>query len=227
MPAPTQSNSAYKKRLISAMLEEPAFHEISHRVSNSPPTWSLKVISSVVGLSVFSALGVFLVLYHHDSSAASPSGTIPAVVAALEGQGKTGSKVADPAAHKAINSEVARAEKSGPAAVSPADMSAAKVAGIPVREAIEFKLKRSRTYQTVGAIGLRLLRVNPRRRTCDVSVQVKNRHSLQRRVQLNRPLELKPTPSADSLQLTVSAISRDSIAGSLSPLRAAVTAPQQ
>jgi hypothetical protein len=219
MRAPTQSNPVYKKRLISAMLEQPMFHEMSGAVSHQPRTLSTKAISLVVGLALLSALAVFALLYHHDTATASSPGVIAAVVAPAESSGKAASIARDPAPSAPI-------EKSAPRAVSSSETGVSHSGDLAVSEPVEFKIKRSRTYQTVGTIGIRLLRVNPRRRTCDLSIQLKNHRSLQRRLQLNRPLQLKPEPSSDSLHITISAIARDSIAGSLSAGPATVSATQ-
>src|SRR3954468_24663988 len=67
MSAPTQSNTAYKKRLISAMLDEPAFHEVSGPAPKPAKTWSPKLVSAVAGLALLSAAGVFLLLFHRDA----------------------------------------------------------------------------------------------------------------------------------------------------------------
>ncbi|MFL6449795.1 MAG: hypothetical protein ACJ746_19245 [Bryobacteraceae bacterium] len=218
MRAPTESNPTYKKRLITAMLEEPAFPDVPHSVASSYPTWSPKVVSSAAGLTLLSALTVFLFLYHRDTSAVSAARAIPAVVGSAEPQNEPAN------VNKQPESGAASVDKSrlGVAPSSAAGVS--RDAALSMPGATEFNLKRSRTYQTVGAIGLRLLRMSPRRRTCDVSIRLKDGRTLQRRLQLSRPLELKPTAQSTPLQLTVSAMSRDSISGSLSALPASVSA---
>src|SRR3954451_20596667 len=220
MRAPTESNPAYKKRAISAMLEQPASHELSHSGWNLLGTWTPKVVSSVVGLTLLSAVSVFLVLCHHDTSVASVPRTIPAVVtderdASAEERTAMG--------QGALGRGSVSLEKQDQAVLSPAD---ARDGNSSVAEPVEFKINRSRAYQTVGTVGLKLLRVNPRRRTCDISIQSKNRRTLQKRLQLNRPFRVNPTFSADPLLITVSTISRDSITGSLSALPASLSAPK-
>jgi hypothetical protein len=192
------------------MLEDPVIYEAPRSGLNRYRNWSPKVISSVVGLCFLSGASVFLLLYHRDNAAALRP--VTTVTARTEDQPR------------------ATAVGQGQAVDlhNPAESSAVRVpehVSLPGR--VEFNIKRSRSYQTVGDYGLRLLRVNPRRRICDVSIQLKNRRTLQKRLQVARPLQFKPTPSADSLEIMVSAILKDSIAGSLSASPASVTASNQ
>ncbi len=209
MPASTQSNPAYRKRRITAMLEEPTFREMSHEVESSPRTWSPKFISAVVGLACVSAVSVFLVLYHHDKSAASAPGPAAVSAAPAEGQGRAGSAAAA--------QNVAAQETAG-------GREAAANRGVAVPEPVAFKIKRSSKYQSVGPVGLRLLRVNLRRRVCDVSIELEDHHKLQRHLQLNKPLQLKPASSGDAIEIVVSNLSRDSVAGSLSTVSSPINA---
>lgn len=195
MPVSTQSDPAYKKRRIIAMLEEPAFRELSHSIEHPPLTWSPRFVCAVIGLACLCALSVFLVLYHHDASTASASAPAAVVARPTEVQAK--------AASPAQGQEVAGTRS------------------LSVPEPFEFKLKRSAKYQTVGPVGLRLLRVSLRRRVCDLSIQLEGHRRLQRHLQLNRPLQFKATPSGNPLEITVSSLSRDSAAGSLATVSAA------
>src|SRR4051812_20820020 len=191
MPASTQSNPAYKKRRIGAMLEESVFREWSHLAENSALTWSPKFISALVGLACLCAVSMFMVLYHHDAPAASA----PARVA--------------------VTAAPTKAEL-------PARQDLAANRAVSVPEPVQFKLQRSPTYQTVGPVGLRLLRVNLKRRVCDISIQLEGHRRLQKRLQLNRPFQFKPTPSGGDTEITVSGIASDSVAGTLAMLSASV-----
>jgi len=151
----------------------------------------------VVGLAVLSALGVFLVMYHHDRSAVLSPGPVTAVASSADERSKAGS----------LPKEEAGAVQK-PAAYAANDLS--------VPAPVEFKLKRSRTYQDVGPVGMRLLRVNLRRRACDLIIQLNGGRTLQKHAQLNRASQFKVKPSAEPLQITVSGIGRDSVAGFLS-----------
>ena len=212
MHAPVPSSSTYKRRIVNAMLEHRVIYEAPRSGLDRYRHWSPKVISSVVGLCFLSGASVFLLLYHRDNAAALNARQVTTVTARSDDQ---------PKATAVGQGQAADLHK-------PAESSAVRVpehVSLPGR--VEFNIKRSRGYQTVGEFGLRLLRVNPRRRICDVSIQLKNRRTLQKRLQVARPLQFKPTPSADSLEIMVSAISKDSIAGSLSASPASVTASNQ
>jgi len=204
MSASTQSTPAYKKRRIVAMLEQPVFPEMSHPVENSSLTWSPKFVSAVIGLACLCGVSVFLILYHHDASAASAAGRV--AVTAAPGKGK---------ASPAHGHDVTAKEH---------DVAAHR--GVSVPEPVEFKVKRSAKYQAVGPLGLRLIRVNLKRRVCDVSIQLEGHRRLQRHLQFNRPFQFKPKPSGDAMEITISGVSRDSVAGSLTALSAPVAAEQ-
>lgn len=188
------------------MLEEPMFREASRPVENSTRSWSPKFASAVVGLACLCALSVFLLLYHHDA-AASALAPAPVFASQAEGQGKAGSA--------AQGQEVAAQNTA-----ERRNVAANRSVSIP--EPFDFKIKRSLKYQTVGPVGLRLVRVNPRRRVCDVSIQLEGHRRLQRRLQLKRPFRFKPAPSGEAVEITIAGLSRDSVAGSLSTLSAPI-----
>lgn len=189
MSAPTQSSPMYKRRLINAMLEEPASRRPGLSSISLGP-WSTKLVAAVAGLALVSALGVFLFLFHRDASA-SPSAS-PLLLQAEP------NRDAGPVAGDDVPSSEARIS---------ADQN------VPAAAALQFSLKRSRAFQNVGPIGIRLLRVNLRRRTCDVTMRLNNHRIVQRRLLLNRPLEVRHEASAEPLRILVSSIAKDSIAG--------------
>ena len=94
---------------------------------------------------------------------------------------------------------------------------------LSVTAPVQFKLKRSRTYEDVGPVGMRLLRVNLRRRACDLILQLNGGRTLQKHAQLNRASQFKVKGGAGPLQITVSEIGRDSVAGFLSAVPARAT----
>ena len=190
MSAPTQSSPMYKRRLINAMLEEPGPRRLRGLPSISLRPWSTKLVAAVGGLALVSGLGVFLFLFHHDASA-SPSAS-PLLVRAEP------NRDAAPLAGEHVASSEAWI---------PADQNA------PAAASLQFNLKRSRAFQKIGPIGIRLLRVNLRRRTCDVTMRLNNHRIVQRRLLLNRPLEVRHEASAQPLRILVSSIAKDSIAG--------------
>jgi hypothetical protein len=206
MPVPTQSTPVYKKRRITVMLEEPRFQEMSRSLPDPAPSWSPKFVSAVVGLAILSALGVFLVLYHHDRSAVLSPGPVAAVAPFGDAKGNPGSLPQD---------------KAG--AVQRPAPSAANDLSVPAPIKFKFKLKRSRTYEDVGPVGMRLLRVNLRRRACDLILQLNSGRTLQKHAQLNRASQFKVKGGAEPLQITVSEIGRDSVVGFLSAVPARAT----
>jgi hypothetical protein len=215
MHVPTESNSVYKKRLITAMLDEPVFSETRRPTPKLIPGWSPTLVAAAVGIALFSALGVFLFLYHNDASANSSA----AATTVRGGNGVVGPSA--PGHLAAVQQHTAKA------AVSPAASSASAGGNVSAAAPVEFKLKRSRTYQKIGTIGLRLVRVNTRRRTCDLSVQLSDRRVVQKRLLLNKPLQLKSPTSTEPLQLSISGIGRDSVAGALSLLASSADATKQ
>jgi hypothetical protein len=190
MSAPTQSSPAYRRRLISAKLEEPASWHVSPLSSVSASLPSPKLVASVAGLASVSALSVFLFLFQHDAST-SPSAS-PLLIQAEESRNPV------PVGGEHVPSSEARTSAGQNTAFS---------------APVEFKLKHSRTFEKIGPVRVRLLRVNLRRHTCDLIMQFSNHRSVQRRLQLNRPLEVRPEPRARPLQITISSIARDSISG--------------
>jgi hypothetical protein len=215
---PTESNFVYKKRLITAMLEEPVFSEISRPAPKFIPGWSPKVVAAAVGIALFSGLGVFLFLYHHDASAGSSAAAT--ALGDVRGPGMSST-------HENVAVSQQDTGDRVKLAVLPANPAASIDHDVSRLTPLEFKLKRSRTYQKIGTLGLRLVRVNPRRRTCDLSIQLSDRRVVQRRLLLNKPLQLKPPTSSEPLQLSILGIGRDSVAGALSVLPPSSDAPTQ
>jgi hypothetical protein len=203
MSASIQSNAGYKRRLISAMLQEPASCHVPGSLSFYAANWSPKLVAAVAGLALVSAAGMFLFLFHHDASAADPTSR-PVAQAAQIRNGNDG-----------VAGEQLVASESVPGAVASGAFTARNVADHNVTSAapLEFSLKRSRNFETVGPIGIRLLRVNLRRRTCDLTVRLSNHRIVQRRLVLNKPLEVKQQRSAEPVQIIVSSIARSSVTG--------------
>ena len=72
-------NSTYKKRVISAMLNEQSLEELSMsapRPTSHTPIWSWRISYIVIGLAILSAACVFLLLYRHDISVLSSAQTL-------------------------------------------------------------------------------------------------------------------------------------------------------
>jgi hypothetical protein len=201
MSASIQSNPAYKRRLISAMLEQPASRRQARASSDYAANWSPKLVAAVAGLALVSATGMFLFLFHQDASADLTSRPVAQAVQTQNANGL-------PEEHDRASIPVPGAAPSGSfAARNVVDRNVSSPAPL------EFNLKRSRKFENVGPIGIRLLRVNVRRHTCDLTVRLNNHRIVQRRLVLNKSLEVRLDRSAEPLQITVSSITRYSISG--------------
>lgn len=201
MSASIQSNPAYKRRLISAMLEQPASRRLTRASSEYAANWSPKLVAAVAGLALVSASGMFLFLFHRDASADLTSRSVAHAVQTQNANGR-------PEEHDRASITVPGAEPSGSfAARNVADHNGSSPASL------EFNVKRSRSFENVGPIGIRLLRVNLRRHTCDLTMRLNGHRIVQRRLVLNKPLEVRQEPSAEPLQITVSSMARYSITG--------------
>jgi hypothetical protein len=181
------------------MLQEPASPHVPGPYALS---WSPKLVAAVAGLALVSAASMFLFLFHHDASAHL---TNPPVSEAVETRN----------ANRVAEEPVVATETVPGTAASSGTFAARNVADQNVSSAapVEFTLKRSRKFENVGPIGIRLLRVNLRRRTCDLTMRLNNHRIVQRRLVLNKPLEVRPERSAEPLQIMVSCIARSSITG--------------
>lgn len=208
MPAPTQNTSTYKRRVISAMLEGPA--------ADAPPRGdaprgilSREIVYWVFALAFISAAGVFFLLYTRDSSAITGAG-----VASISAPQNS-----NPASLPVVRSaSPSPAEQTKPAAAPPLPTEDTSVKNVD-SESLPFKITRSRVYQNVGPIGVRLLRVDLKRRTCDLSFRSKDHRYAQRRFQVNRALQVKVGRNATVVDVTVSSLARDSIVLALDEVR--------
>ena len=151
----------------------------------------------VIGLAILSAACVFLLLYRHDISVLSSAQTLA-----------PGPQFPQKPRNVTVDQKHAVQPQAAIQKLSPISP-----AGVAATEPLQFKIRRSRPYQTVGPVTLRLLRVNARRRTADVNIATKGRRTIQRRFELNRVVEIETV--SQPLQLTISGIAKDSISGSL------------
>jgi hypothetical protein len=183
------------------MLDQPASRRLARASSDYAANWSPKLVAAVAGLALVSASCMFLFLFHQDASADLTSRP---VVQAVQTQNANGL----PEEHDGASIAV-------PDAVPSGSFTARNVADRNVSSPapLEFNLKRSRKFENVGPIGIRLLRVNLKRRTCDLTVRLNSHRTVQRRLVLNKPLEVRQERSGEPLQITVSSIARYSISG--------------
>ncbi len=77
-----------------------------------------------------------------------------------------------------------------------------------------FRLRRSKSFQTVGPIKVRLLRINLRRSNADLSVMVNGRRFDRSHVALDRPLQVASSKgSGPSVELVLNAVTREGVSG--------------
>jgi hypothetical protein len=84
----------------------------------------------------------------------------------------------------------------------------------PAPEAVQFRMKRSKSFEKVGPIRLRLIKANPKRNVCDLYV-ASGGPSYQKQVHLNKPVQIDLSDGAGSAELVVTSIRTDQINGSV------------
>ena len=83
----------------------------------------------------------------------------------------------------------------------------------PNSQRVQFRLRRSRFFQTVGPLKLRLARTNLRRSNADLSLMVDG-HRLDRQVALDKPVQVtQPNGSGKSFEIVLSGLSREGVSG--------------
>jgi hypothetical protein len=84
----------------------------------------------------------------------------------------------------------------------------------PPPEPVQFRIKRSKSFEKVGPIRLRLVKANLKWSTCDLYVNAGG-SSYQKQAHLNRPVQIELPDSAGSAELVVTGIRADQISGSV------------
>ena len=84
----------------------------------------------------------------------------------------------------------------------------------PLPEPVQFRIKRSKTFEKVGPVRLRLLKANPKRNTCDLYISSSG-PAYQKQAHLNKPVQIDLRDGAGSAELVVTAIKADQISGSV------------
>ena len=79
---------------------------------------------------------------------------------------------------------------------------------------VDFRLRRSRSFQTVGPIKLRLLRINVRRSNADLSLMVNGRRMDRTHVGLDKPVQIGGGKgSGTPVALVLSSLTKESVSG--------------
>jgi hypothetical protein len=122
---------------------------------------------------------------------------------------------------RAIVGPIAAAPAQAPA-LAPAPSVAAPVAPPPIEspkqpnstpEALPFRLKRSKAFEKIGPIRLRLIKAYPKRDVCDLYL-ASGGPSHQKQVHLNKSVQID-LPDGGSAELIVTGIKADQISGSV------------
>ncbi len=83
-----------------------------------------------------------------------------------------------------------------------------------VEEPVQFRLKRSKAFERVGPIRLRLLRANTRWNTCELYIN-SGGPSYQKQAHLNKPVQINLPEGTGAAELLVTSIRADQISGSV------------
>jgi hypothetical protein len=84
----------------------------------------------------------------------------------------------------------------------------------PPPEPVSFRIKRSKVFEKVGPIRLRLLKANTRWNTCNLYIN-SGGPSYQKQAHLNKPVQIDLPNGSGSAELVVTSIKGDQISGSV------------
>jgi len=212
MATTAPKRSLYRQRRIDAMLQEgtttssPPLKDSSSAQQTPPGPQSpgrkqalplrssrLPFLYIVIAAVLLGTLTVFLLLFRRDGPPASKA-QIPI------------GPVASPAPAQASAPSV-------PAPVASPSVEAPKQPE-PAPEPVQFKIKRSKSFEKIGPIRLRLIRTFPKRNVCELYV-ASGGPSYQKQVHLDKPVQIDLLNGAKSAELVVTSIKADQISGSV------------
>lgn len=84
----------------------------------------------------------------------------------------------------------------------------------PTPEPVQFKIRRSKSFEKIGPIRLRLVKVYPKRNACDLYIAAGG-PSYQKQVRLDQPLQIDLPAGSRPAELVVTDIKADQISGSV------------
>ena len=85
-----------------------------------------------------------------------------------------------------------------------------------LRRYVEFTLARSKRFQRIGPVSVSVWKIDPRRKTYDLSVIADNRRTERKHVGLYSPVRIASNEGGHPLEFVVNSIDRDGISGYLS-----------
>ncbi|MBV9224517.1 MAG: hypothetical protein JOZ45_05960 [Acidobacteriaceae bacterium] len=84
----------------------------------------------------------------------------------------------------------------------------------PVPEPVQFNIRRSKSFEKIGPVRLRLVKTYPRRNVCDLYIAAGG-PSYQKQVHLDKPIQIDFPDGNGSAELIVTSIRADQISGSV------------
>ena len=145
-------------------------------------------------MALLCAVGVFYLFFHRDR---------PAVSQVTVSQSPVVAPTPAP---------VQQIAAPAPEAAPPPAKEAASDRSAP--EPVSFSLRRSKVFEKIGSIRLRLIKAIPKRRACDLYIAAGG-PSYQKQAHLNKPVQINLPDGNGSVELTVTSIGADGISGSV------------
>lgn len=84
----------------------------------------------------------------------------------------------------------------------------------PAPEPVQFKIRRSKSFEKIGPVRLRLIKAYPKRNACDLYIAAGG-PSYQKQVHLDEPVQIDFPNGSRSAELVVTSIRADQISGSV------------
>jgi len=191
--------SLQRQRLVDAMLtNEDAGHSVSDGLLAEPSGFGSTYLFGA-GISIFCAVAMFLFLYGRDKSMVSTALTSEveqqrafAATPATDSRLAPPSGSASPASRTGLPDLVQGAKGS----------TGSNPHGTQSAPGTVFNLTRSRTFQDLGSLGLKLLRVNLRRGLCDVVIRTTPSRVVQRRLRLHKTVQIAQADGPSTIEVT-------------------------
>jgi hypothetical protein len=84
----------------------------------------------------------------------------------------------------------------------------------PAPEPVQFRIKRSKSFEKIGPIRLRLIRTFPKRNVCELYI-ASGGPAYQKQLHLDKPVQIDLPNGTKSAELVVNSIKADQISGSV------------
>jgi hypothetical protein len=196
-PSPLQSTPQVRQHLPPAQQSDPSqFAGALQTQMLSRNRSRLRLIYLGTAATLICTLAAFFALFHGTNSAVprtratvGPVAAAPAQVPAQTSASRVAAPVAPPPTEGAKQQE-------------------------PAPEPVQFRLKRSKAFEKIGPIRLRLVKANPKRDVCDLYL-TSGGPAYQKQVHLNKPVQIDLPDGAGSAELVMTSIKADQVSGSV------------